>query len=348
MQKTLSGPLSELTKDMDHIPIKDTETWVNRSIEDRRQEAKKDNFVKRPSNSFILYRSAYADRARNFQKSANHQVVSSLAGESWAMEPPEIRKQYDIWAKIERENHAKAFPEYKFQPQTNKASSRKRKGRGEGSDEEESDFDSDYAYEPKAAVRALKSKRTRNIYRDSSNTPSGDSLDEYDPYGHGPDLFHPSSYQMTNPGKPLPVGLHQLPPGQYYQTTSHPNQRYASYGGFVEDVLVQATEGPAGYHQPAPPVIGIPGAFHHELQGDESGQMLNHIDPMLASFDQSHPRFSISNGHTGKDMDGTVGPQTGSYPVGAFSPVLNDFESEHEDAEPAFGTEEWWKQNKDR
>ena len=50
----------------------------------------------------------------------------------------------------------------------------------------------------------------------------------------------------------------------------------------------------------------------------------------------------------GKDIDGGVGPQTGSYPVGAFSPVLNDFDSEHEDAEPAFGTEEWWKQNKDR
>ncbi|KAM0796277.1 high mobility group box domain-containing protein, partial [Usnea florida] len=73
--------------------------------------------IKRPSNSFILYRSAYADRARAWEKSPNHQKISSLAGESWAMEPPEIRKQYDAWAKVERENHAKAFPDYKFQPQ---------------------------------------------------------------------------------------------------------------------------------------------------------------------------------------------------------------------------------------
>ena len=263
------------------------------------------------------------------------------------MEPAEIRKQYDVWAKIERENHAKAFPEYKFQPQTNKASNRKRKGRVEDSEAEESDLDSDYAYEPRTATRALKSRRTMNNYRESSNTPSGDSLDEYEPYGQGiPDVFHPSSYQMTNPGKPLPIGLQQLPHGQYYQTTSHPNQKYASYGGFVEDVMLQPTEGPAGYHQPAPPVIGIPGAFHHELQGDESGQMLNQIDPMLASYDQGQPRLSIGNTHIEKGLDGMVGPQTGSYPVEAYSPVLNDFDSDHGD--PDFGTEEWWKQNKDR
>ena len=326
---------------MDHIPIKDTETWVNRSVEDRRLEAKKDSFVKRPSNSFILYRSAYADRARSFQKSANHQIVSSIAGESWGMEPPEIRKQYDSWAKIERENHAKAFPEYKFQPQTNKASARKRKGRGEDSDEEESDLDSDHAYEPKGG-RALKSKKARSNYRDSSNTPSGTSLDEYDPYSQdGVGMFHPSSYQMTNPGKPLPIGLNQLAGGQYYQATSHPNQRFANYG-YVEDVTLQATDVPTGYHQPAPPVIGIPGAFHHELQGGDDEQMLGQLDPMLASYDQGNGRFSISNGHAGQND----GPQTGSYPVGAYSPVLNDFESEHGDAD--FGSDEWWKQNKDR
>ena len=334
--------MSELTKDMTHIPIKDTEAWVNRSAETRRAEAKKDNFVKRPSNSFILYRSAYADRARNFQKSANHQIVSSIAGESWQMEPVEIRKQYDEWAKLERENHAKAFPEYKFQPQTNKISGRKRKGLDEDS-EEDSEL-SDYEYDPKEASRGVRSKKSRTTYRDNSHTPS--TLDGYNAYAQDPSIYHPSSYQMHNPGKPLPATLNQLGGGQYYQTTSHPNRRMAHYGQ-IEDVIIRPSDAPISYQSsPAPPVIGIPGAYHHELQGgDDAHSIFNQLDPILASYDQSHTRFSLSAGNNDTHVDST--PQSGNYPVGFESPLLNDFESENGD-EPAMGSDEWWEKNANR
>lgn len=353
--KTLSGPLSELTKDMTNIQIKDTEAWVNRSVENRREEAKKDNFVKRPSNSFILYRSAYADRARAWEKSPNHQKISSLAGESWAMEPPKIRKQFDAWAKVERENHAKAFPDYKFQPQTAKATNRKRKGRGGDSEEELSDNDSDYAYVPNGAGRSLKPKKSKRPYRDTSYTPSGTSVDEYDPNGFdAADLFHASSYQRNNPGKPLPAPLNQQAlHNQYYQTTSRPNQRMAHLG-HVEDVFVHPIDGPPGYHQPAPPVIGIPGGYHHELEGKESGhQMLSsnsQLDPMLASYDQSHPRYSGTSGneHVNQMMSGFGTGQSGEYQTPAYSPVLNDFESEHGDTEPEMGSDEWFARQRDR
>lgn len=352
--KTLSGPLSELTKDMTNIHVKDTETWVNRSVEDRREEAKKDNFVKRPSNSFILYRSAYADRARAWEKSPNHQKISSLAGESWAMEPPEIRKQFDAWAKVERENHAKAFPDYKFQPQTAKATNRKRKGRGGESEDELSDNDSDYAYVPNGAGRSLKPKKSKRAYRDTSYTPSGTSIDEYDPGFDAADLFHASSYQRNNPGKPLPAALNQQAlHNQYYQTTSHPNQRMAHLG-HVEDVFVHPIDGPPGYQQPAPPVIGIPGAYHHELQGEESGQQMlssnSQLDPMLASYDQSHPRYSGTSGneYVNQMMSGFGGGQAGEYQTPAYSPVLNDFESEHGDTEPEMGSDEWFARQRDR
>jgi len=330
---------------MDNIPIKDTEAWVNRSLEVRRQEAEKDHFVKRPSNSFILYRSAYADRARNFQKSANHQIVSSLAGESWAMEPPEIRKQYDDWAKLERENHAKAFPEYKFQPQTNKSSARKRKGRGEDSEEEESDLESDYAYNPRASSRPLKSKKAKGTYRESSCTPSGTSLDEYDT----PNMFPQSSHQMMNLGKPLPAGLNQLGGAQYYQTTSHPSQRYAGHG-YLEDVFMQPTDVPAGYHQPGAPVIGIPGAHHHELQGDNGGLPMNgmptQLDPVLATYDQSQYRLPLGNGHPDQAQEVFSASQPTGFQVPHYSPVLNDFEDEFGGAD--MGSDEWWDQNKNR
>lgn len=354
--KTLSGPLSELTKDMTNIQIKDTEAWVNRSVEDRREEAKKDNFVKRPSNSFILYRSAYADRARAWEKSPNHQKISSLAGESWAMEPPEIRKQFDAWAKVERENHAKAFPDYKFQPQTGKAMNRKRKGRAGDSEDELSDNDSDYAYAPNGAGRSLKPKKSKKPYRETSYTPSGASLDEYDPNGFdAADLFHhPSSYQAHNPGKPLPAALNQQAlHNQYYQTTSHPNQRMADLG-HVEDIFVHPVDAPSGYHQTPMPVIGIPGAYHHGLQDEESGQQMlssnSQLDPMLASYDQSHARYSSTSGNenVNQAMSGLGGIQAGEYHTPAYSPVLNDFESEHGDAEPEMGSDEWFARQRDR
>ncbi|KAF6221051.1 hypothetical protein HO133_002732 [Letharia lupina] len=350
--KTLSGPLSELTKDMINIQIKDTETWVNRSVEDRREEAKKDNFVKRPSNSFILYRSAYADRARAWEKSPNHQKISSLAGESWAMEPPEIRKQFDAWAKVERENHAKAFPDYKFQPQTAKATNRKRKGRAGDSEDELSDNGSDYTYAPNGAGWSLKPKKSKRPYRETSYTPSGTSLDEYDPNGFdAAELFHhPSSYQTHNPGKPLPAALNQQAlHNQYYQTTSHPNQRMAHLG-HVEDVFVHPIDGPSEYHHPALPVIGIPGAYHHELQGEDSGQQMmsgnSQLDPMLASYDQSHPQYPSTSGN--EHINHSMSIQAGEYQTPAYSPVLNDFESEHEDAEPEMGSDEWFAQQRDR
>ncbi len=344
--KTLSAPLSELTKDMVDIPIKDIEAHVSRSVEERRKEAEKDRFVKRPSNSFILYRSAYAERARAFQKSANHQIVSSLAGESWGMEPPEVKAQFDSWAKRERDQHAAAFPEYKFQPQQNKGPGRKRKGRDDDSEEEDSDLDSDYAYNPRTSARPLKSKKGRSAYRESSNTPSGTSLDEYDAFRMDPPtMYQTPPYRMVNPGKPLP--LNQLGSSQYHQTTSHPNQNFAGVG-YAEDVLFRPEEVPAGYHQPGAPVIGIPGAYHHELQGDDGGQSgLNYVDPMLASYDQSHARLSLGNGHTTQGQDIPPALPSGGFQAGQFSPRLNDFESEHGELND-FGSEGWWKMNKDR
>ena len=346
---------------MTDVQIKDTEAWVNRSVDERREEAKKDNFVKRPSNSFILYRSAYADRARAWEKSPNHQKISSLAGESWSLEPPEIRKQFDAWAKIERDNHAKAFPEYKFQPQITKAMNRKRKGKEGDSEEELSDNASDYEYVPNGAAgvgRSL-SKKSKRSHRETSYTPSGISVDGYDPNGFdSADSIHhhPSSYQRHNPGQPLPIALdHQPLPNQYYHMTSHANAGMA-HVGHVEDVFVHTLDHPSssagGYDHQAPPtlpVIGIPEAYHRELQAEEGGQqMLNptsQLDPMLASYDQNHLRNGseqqqlMMSGMGGLPV-GDFAPPPPPLPQPVFSPVLDDFESEHGDVETGLGSEE--------
>ncbi|KAF2461109.1 high mobility group box domain-containing protein, partial [Lineolata rhizophorae] len=91
--------------------------WVNRSAEVRRQEVEKRNgYITRPMNSFMLYRSAFAERTKEWCLQNNHQIVSSVSGESWPMEPPEVREMYNELAKIERLNHQAAHPDYKFSP----------------------------------------------------------------------------------------------------------------------------------------------------------------------------------------------------------------------------------------
>lgn len=320
------------------IPIKDTEAWVNRSREERQKEATKDSFVKRPLNSFILYRSAYADRAKSFQKSGNHQIVSSLAGESWAMEPPEIRKQFDKLAKTDRENHAKAFPEYKFQPQMNKAAARERKKGMEDFEEEESDFKSDYAYDPRASGRPLKSRKYKNAYLENSYVLSGTSLEEYDAGGiEGSHVYHPSSYQTSNPGKQIPAALNQLSGGQHYQTTNYPGSKLARHG-YVEDVIIQPSDALIGFNLPGASIIDIPRVFHHEFQGDNNNQSTL-IDPILANYDQDQAMPVLASGHTNHTQEVTPTLHSGGFQLEQFSPILNDSKNNH--IEQDVGSDDW-------
>ncbi|KAK4105986.1 hypothetical protein N658DRAFT_460108 [Parathielavia hyrcaniae] len=114
----LDKPMSELTKSSS-IAIADIETYVNRSSEVRRQEietGKNPGRVKRPMNAFMLYRKAYQQRAKEWASQHNHQIVSRVCGLSWPLEPEHVRQQFKAWADLERDNHQKAHPNYKFTP----------------------------------------------------------------------------------------------------------------------------------------------------------------------------------------------------------------------------------------
>ncbi|KAI5287297.1 hypothetical protein KEM54_006093 [Ascosphaera aggregata] len=124
----LPAPLSELTKHMTHIPLRDMEAHAHRPLEVRLREVEnKNGKIARPMNSFLLYRSAYAERTKEWCSKNNHQVVSRVSGASWPQETNEIREKYERLAIIERENHRKAHPDYKFTPnKTSIAQKRKR------------------------------------------------------------------------------------------------------------------------------------------------------------------------------------------------------------------------------
>lgn len=288
----LSNPLSHLVKDFTTIIDTDIQAYVNRSPEDRRLEVdqSKTGKVKRPMNAFMLYRKAYQNRTKEWKRlddirrkeqSAsegkpekghdNHQVISQVCGLSWNMEPQELRDQYDEWAKIERNNHRLAFPDYKFAPAKSKikktspgdVSSRSRQDDRDSDDDNASNLDAyDFNEWPQSSSGPPSrnaSRSTRYMDPDADyvlppgyahsvyTTPSPGSQPARLPTGYtiqAPmhSMPHPSAYQYSNPGKPRPADYGSaLAPGQYYQ---------------------QSTE----YTQPAYPhhYGGVPYAMHHQ------------------------------------------------------------------------------------
>ena len=114
---SIDQALSKIAHEMPAISIIDVTTFATRSVEVRQKEKAKNGKVKRPLNAFMLYRKAYQDVAKTQCTRNNHQQVSTICGSSWNnWEPPSIITQFRDLAKIEKEMHEAAFPEYKYDP----------------------------------------------------------------------------------------------------------------------------------------------------------------------------------------------------------------------------------------
>ena len=349
----LDAPLSELTNGYSNIPLKNMEEWVNRSVEIRRKEVEKRNgYVTRPMNSFMLYRSAFAERTKIWCLQNNHQVVSSVSGESWPMEPAEVREQYNEYARIERDNHHKAHPGYKFSPSKSQSSARKRKGISEEPEDQTlSDQDPDLEWRP-TRIKAGRRQRQEASYQTNS-TVHGDVGFDLQQSNTG---YNPSSYQVTNPGKPLPAIMseHDLY-GQYYQTTVHQNAN----GHNIEDICLRRIDTPYEQYRGAPPVISLPGARHYELMGngafDNSQEPINEnqVDPTLLAYDNSFAdhgsRFMNEQQFRDYNNDLLFGPEDHSYSQNSEDtsrPDLNSWDFGPTEGEDDFA--KWTAQNNDR
>jgi HMG (high mobility group) box len=287
----LDKPLSELTKEFTHVAVLDIETYVNRSAEDRRKEVedgKVPGKVKRPMNSFMLYRKAYQNRAKEWCLQNNHQVVSQVCGDSWPQEPDEIKDQFGEWARIERLNHQNAHPGYKFSPTKPGTAKAKRKQSEDLS--EESDLD-DFEWQGGSTRRSKKQRHspridqtvayptTRSAYQYSSRESS------MEPSHNG---YNVSSYQATNPGRPLPAPYNQtdLRAGEYYQQTIHTNPSLVG----VTDIVMRKTIAP-GMHS----YLGLPGGQEYDMMNQYQHQQFEvpprhneqRIDPSLLAHDQA-------------------------------------------------------------
>ncbi len=281
---SLRDPLSELVKNITTIVDTDIEAYVNRSPEERRLEVatSKTGKVKRPMNAFMLYRKAYQNRTKEWKRlddirrkeeSAsegkpekghdNHQVISQVCGISWNIEPQDLRDQYDEWAKIERNNHKLAFPDYKFAPAKSKVKKSAAAGDGGGRHgDRDSDDDNASNLDAYEWGQFSSGPPSRNATRSARFMDPMEDADYVLPPGYPGSVYtspspglqaarlppgyvaqapmhhhhppHPSSFQYSNPGKQRPADYGSaLGPGQYYQqNTEFTQQAYPQpYGG---------------------------------------------------------------------------------------------------------------------
>ncbi|KAK3310297.1 uncharacterized protein B0T15DRAFT_546847, partial [Chaetomium strumarium] len=310
----LDRPMSELTKNSS-IPVADIETYVHRSSEERRQETesgKEPGRIKRPMNAFMLYRKAYQQRAKEWASQHNHQIVSRVCGMSWPLEPEHIRQQFKSWADIERDNHQKAHPDYKFTPSKPQKPAPKFQA---GFDENDDGSDlEDYDWASRGGTRMRSATHTpgadsdyvpsRSVYAAAHQNQHQHQLAGMQAMGM---MHHTRSAAFDfNPGKPMPAAYdHRDLAGQYYETQfRNPQQRHLHHG-VVEDVLVHRTPSPSlafqqphdaqhshydlsQYHhnkveQPAQPQLQV----HQQQQQQQHLRQFEHrIDPSLVPQDE--------------------------------------------------------------
>jgi hypothetical protein len=305
-------------------------SWVNRSVEERMAEVeRKKGYISRPMNSFMLYRSAYAERVKLFCKENNHQLVSKVTGASWPLEPKEVRETYERYAIIERDNHQAAHPQYKFTP--NKPTKRPRQ-------RDDSDSDSDWEGSSKGSRRA-RSTRRRFESRSASSTPFEERPIRHH---HAMPALNLSGYEISNPygAAPLMVGPNGMI-GEYYQVST----LAGPYGDHqVSDVKFERVEQAFPHYQTATGLVGMPHASHHELltshpAPEPVGTLVQHdmLDPRLGQSDPNfHFGYYPGNPDSAQDVpSSTTYEQVSQMRVGyqqqqeAFHPGFTTLTQEH-------------------
>lgn len=285
----LDAPLSELTKDMD-IPVRDMEKWVSRSDAERHQEAEKRNgYITRPMNSFMLYRSAYAERTKQWCTQNNHQVVSSVSGESWPMEPATVREKYNELAKIERENHARAHPSYKFSPSKTPTTTSKKKRNDYATDEDEEDTatdsgDPDWEWRPRNE-RPMRS-RSKRQGREAGYPANNNSVNHiFDAPTYEFDTGM-SAYSWETTQRPLPYNVDQF--DQY-------NHFYPVHQQMVPGNHAYMARGIPDSMPTAIPGLGQENMLHADQQF-HNGAVGNQVDPTLLSFQEPFEQHGSDHG----------------------------------------------------
>ena len=154
------------------------------------------------------------------------------------MEPQEVRAQFEEWARIERENHARAHPEYKFSP----SKSGRKRGKGDLSDDEDGDDGaSDLGVDPDGEYRGGRATRQRRAEHREAETMPMNSIYGFEshPYFGGQTQqlsgYEASRYQFAKSGRPLMSNvaydsngmMYDPQTGQYILQEAYQHPQYA-------------------------------------------------------------------------------------------------------------------------
>ena len=235
---------------------------MHRPIEVRRHQVSKiSGKVARPMNSFLLYRSAYAGRTVEWVSKKNHQVVSQLAGKSWKLETVHIRKKYERLATVERNNHAKAHPGYKFAPKVKKQASQAG-GRTAPSLSHLS---------PSGSSPALTHNLTHNHFMGSMDFDGKWKSHGSIPLNSVEDglptmTYLDSAWSTRNSDRPPPEMIQAAELFHDLQQTHNPQFK----GAHLEDGRLSKVELPDLHYTSSPALAGLLGANHHLLQPHSS------------------------------------------------------------------------------
>ncbi|KAF9477648.1 hypothetical protein BDN70DRAFT_896339 [Pholiota conissans] len=83
---------------------------------------KPENYVPRPPNAFILFRSSFIkSRHVSSEVETNHSTLSKIIGLTWQNLPEEERQKWHAAAKVAHDEHKRQFPQYSFKPVHTKA-----------------------------------------------------------------------------------------------------------------------------------------------------------------------------------------------------------------------------------
>jgi hypothetical protein len=261
------------------------DSWVRRSEEVRHEEvARKNGKVARPMNSFMLYRSAYAERTKEWFAHNNHQDVSEAAGASWRIETPEIREKYERLANIEKANHLKAHPGYKFSP------SKEKKKRSEADDDQLTVDGGEMTAGSSPAFLQVRATGSSEV--DSNGWASRDSTPfDFPEHGLPTTTYYPSSWQTSHPSQDM---LSPPRPSPYLQQSMHQNLM----GPPTEDPQFRHVGLQDNPFTSSTALAGLPGAAHHDLlqpQNTPGTGPDGQLDPQLLSLSDHSSHHAMYN-----------------------------------------------------
>jgi hypothetical protein len=207
-------------------------------------------------------------------------VVSRASGQSWPLEPPEVREKFERLALLERDNHQKAHPEYKFAPNKNQTPPKKKRAPDDDTGEL-NDHESDLQL-----MRSRSRKRTR-----SSEIGGGYEIRDTTPFD-GRDLglasiYNRSPWHVNNLGRSTTAPLSPPEQTHYLPSMVHPS----AIGSHVEEMRYCKVELPDAQYHPTATLAGIPGNIHHDLLQTYSNVSTpsqiddSQLDPQLLAVD---------------------------------------------------------------